>query len=222
MKRGSSSVNYKRLVTRHFFVVHIPLTRIAVALCVTVILFLSFSCQKERKEFVPSFIERDSIPGLYTDSVTTLISDSGRIRYKVITAVWKIFDKAPEPYWLFPDKVYCERFNDSMKVESLIQCDTARYFTRRRLWELKKNVRIVNLKGETFKTSILYWDQRQDRVYSDSFIRIEQKDVVLSGTGFTSNQTLTRYTIFKPKGPIYMDQDKKMDSLKMDPYRKSK
>jgi len=188
----------------------------AVALCVAVLPFLSVSCNKESKEFVPSFSKRDTVPGMYTDSVTTLISDSGRIRYRVVARVWKIFDKAYEPFWLFPEKIHFERFDDSLRVESVIECDTARYYSRRRLWELKNNVLIINLEGETFETSLMYWDQRNGRVFSDSFIRIEQKDVILSGIGFESNQTMTKYTIFKPNGPIYLDSDEP-DSLKMDP-----
>ena len=149
-----------------------------------------------------------------TDSVTTLISDSGRIRYRVLTPLWKIYDKAYEPYWLFPKRLHLERFDDSLRVESVIECDTAKYYTRRRLWELKGNVLIVNLQGETFETSLLYWDQRIAKVYSDSFIRIEQRDVILSGIGFESNQTMTKYTIFKPNGPIYLDNEQP-DSLAM-------
>lgn len=175
---------------------------------------LTTSCSKETKDFLPSFGPRDTVPAMVTDSVTTLISDSGRIRYRVITPLWKVYDKAYEPYWLFPERVHLERFDDSLRVESVIECDTATYFTRRRLWKLVGNVLIVNLNGETFETSLLYWDQRAARVYSDSFIRIEQREAILSGTGFESNQTMTKYTIFEPNGPIYLDNDSP-DSLAM-------
>lgn len=168
---------------------------------------LTTSCNKETKEFLPSFGPRDTVPTMVTDSVVTLISDSGRIRYRLVAPLWKVYDKAYEPYWLFPERVHLERFDDSLRVESVIECDTAKYYSRRRLWELKGNVLIVNLEGETFETSLMYWDQRLAKVYSDSFIRIEQKDVILTGVGFESNQTMTRYTIFNPNGPIYLDDE---------------
>ena len=103
-----------------------------------------------------------------------------------------------------------------MVVESVLDCDTARYFTGKKLWELKKNIRIVNLEGKLFESQLLYWDERSQRVYSDSFIRIEEKKVILSGYGFESNQTFTKYRIFKPNGPIDMESDQP-DSLQMDP-----
>jgi LPS export ABC transporter protein LptC len=171
-----------------------------------VILLLFFSCAQENKEFVAGFSDRKQVASMRTDSVTTLISDSGRIRYRVITEKWEVFDQASDPYWYFPSRVYFERFDDSMRVESVVRCDTATYFSRRRLWVLKKNVHITNLNGDVFETPLMYWDQRAQRVYSDSFIRIEKENILLSGYGFESNQTLTKYTIFKPNGPITLDE----------------
>jgi len=144
---------------------------------------------------------------MFTDSVTMLISDSGVIRYRVTSEVWKVYDKAAEPYWYYPKKVYFEKFNDSLRTESLVQSDTAKYYTRRKMWELRKNVVIVNLKGDKFETSLLYWDQLSRRIYSDSFIRIEQGDMVMKGYGFESNEQLTVYKIKKPMGDLPVDSE---------------
>lgn len=165
------------------------------------------SCKKSQTDMIPSFENRRAVPGMYADSVTTLISDSGRIRYKVIAETWKIFDQAEVPYWFFPEKFYFERFDDSMRVESVVEGDTARYFTYRKIWELKNNVKVMNLSGEKFETNLLYWDQEHHTVYSDSFIRIEQKSQVLTGYGFKSNETLTKYEVFQIKGLFPIDAE---------------
>lgn len=188
----------------------------SVAFLVTVMMFLSAACSSDKATYLPRFENRAVVPGMFTDSVTTLISDSGRIRYRVISEIWKVYDKASDPYWYFPKKIYFERFDDSLRVESIVQSDTARYFSRRRLWELKKNVMLISLNGEKFETALLYWDQRQQRIYSDSFIRIEKKDQTIMGYGFESNESLTKYTIFKPEGPINIDSEES-DSLETDP-----
>ena len=70
-----------------------------------------------------------------------------------------------------------------------------------------RNVHIRNLKGEKFDTDLLYWDQRKKRVYSDQFIRIEQPDRIITGRGFESNQEMTVYTVYKPEGIIYVDEE---------------
>lgn len=177
-----------------------------VALSVTVLMFFSSACSSDKKNYLPNYKNRAEVPSMFTDSVTTLVSDSGRIRYRIFAEIWEVYDKAKDPYWFFPKKIHLERFNDSMKVESLIQSDTARYFSNRKLWELKKHVKLISLNGEKFETSYLCWDQIQRRIYSDSFIRIEQQNQIITGYGFESNETLTKYKIFKPKSIIPIDK----------------
>ncbi len=179
----------------------------ALAWFVCAFLVLTAACSNDKPQYIKSFKNRSNVAGMYTDSVTTLISDSGRIRYRVVSEVWKVYDQAVEPYWYFPKKVYFERFNDSLHTESLVQCDTANYYTRIKLWRLRKNVKMINLKGETFETSLLFWDQRGQRIYSDSFIRIEQQDQILTGYGFESNEQLTRYHILKPTAVFPIDKE---------------
>ena len=186
-------------------------SHITVALIgVTVMLFMICpSCKKEKTDTIANFADRKAVPAMYVDSVTTLISDSGRIRYKVIAQTWKVFDQADEPYWYFPEGVYFERFNDSLEVESIVRGDTARYFTEQELWELKNDVLVKNLSGEQFETNLLYWSQQKHKVYSDSFIRIQQADQILTGYGFESNESLSKYKIFKIKGvfPLDVEED---------------
>ena len=80
-----------------------------------------------------------------------------------------------------------------------------------------ENVHIQNLKGEQFDTELLYWDQRAQRIYSDEFIRIEQPDRIITGHGFESNQQMTVYTIRKPEGIFYVDEETAAaDSLQTD------
>ncbi len=171
------------------------------------LLVLPVACNSDQPQYVSKFKNRSVVPGMFTDSVTMLISDSGVIRYRVISEVWKIYDKAAEPYWYYPKKVYFEKFNDSLKTESMVSSDTAKYFTRLKLWELRKNVKLINLQGDQFETSLLYWDQLSRRIYSDSFIRIEQNGLTMKGYGFESNEQLTVYRIKKPTGDFPVDPE---------------
>ncbi|HET9570985.1 MAG TPA: LPS export ABC transporter periplasmic protein LptC [Bacteroidales bacterium] len=175
--------------------------------CMAALLLVPLACNSDQPQYVHKFKDRASVPGMFTDSVTMLISDSGVIRYRVISEVWKIYDKSVDPYWYYPKKVYFEKFNDSLKTESMVSSDTARYYTRRKLWELRKNVKIINLKGDKFETSLLYWDQYSRRIYSDSFIRIEQGDQTMMGYGFESNEQLTIYKIKRPMGDFPVDPE---------------
>lgn len=191
--------------------------------CITIVLgamvmFLLFSaCSGRKKELGKAITERDSLPVLDTRGVTTLISDSGITRYRIITEEWLMFDRKQPPYWSFEKGVYLEQFDSVFQVEASIKSDTAYYFEKDRLWKLMGNVHIQNLKGEKFDTQLLYWDQNKQKIYSDKFIRIEQPDRIITGHGFDSNQQMTVYTINQPEGVFYVDEEATaVDSLKTD------
>lgn len=181
----------------------------------TVVVFLCFLASCTSKEEVRGeAIEFDPeiTPSMVTDSVVTLISDSGITRYKLITDSWHIFDKAKDPYWFFPEGLYLERFDENLDIEATIESDTAWNFTKRRLWKLKGNVEITNMAGDEFKSEELFWDQDSAKVYSDKYIEIKQGSMELKGYGFESNQEMTEYRIFRPHDGKYPFDERKMQA----------
>ncbi len=163
-----------------------------------VMLFYFTACTSSDKDLVDVKYDPEIIPSMITDSVITLISDSGITRYKLETDNWQVFDRAKDPYWYFPEGIFLERFDSLFQVEAKILADSAWNYTERRLWRLKGNVDIRNMKGEMFLSDELYWDQQERKVYSDKYIEIKQGETELKGYGFESNQEMTEYRIFKP------------------------
>lgn len=191
---------------------------ITIALGVMVMFVLLSSCSGRNKEMGKAITQRDSLPIMDTRGITTLISDSGITRYRINTEEWLIFDRKSPSYWAFEKGIYLEKFDSIFQVEASIESDTAYYYDKERLWKLMGNVHIQNLKGEKFDTQLLYWDQNTQRVYSDRFIRIEQPDRIITGRGFESNQQMTVYTIHKPEGIFYVDEEATAsDSLVAEP-----
>jgi LPS export ABC transporter protein LptC len=170
-------------------------------------LLLLAACGNRQKEMGDAITERDSMAVMDTKGVTTLISDSGVTRYRINTAEWEVFDRKKPSYWAFEHGIYLEKFDSLFNVEASIKSDTAYYYDKQKLWKLIGNVDIQNVKGEKFNTELLYWDQDRHRVYSDQFIRIEQPDRIITGQGFDSNEQMTAYTIRKPEGVFYVDDE---------------
>ena len=73
-----------------------------------VVLFSLPSCSDEKKSVAAPIEEPDSIPYLSTYGVTTLISDSGRISYKIEAEEWLIYEKRNPKYWAFEKGAYLE------------------------------------------------------------------------------------------------------------------
>jgi LPS export ABC transporter protein LptC len=148
----------------------------------------------------------DSIAVMTTFDVNTIVSDSGRISYKILADEWRIYDKRKPPHWAFEKGVYLEKYDREMNIEATVKCDTAYYYSEQKLWKLIGNVNIKNIKDERFYTHLMYWDQENEKIYSDAYIKIEQTDQVTEGIGFSANQNLTVWQINNTKGIFAVEE----------------
>ena len=160
------------------------------------------SCQKEKQEYVHKKYNPEFVPTIDTDSVTMKISDSGRVKYKMVTKRMQIFDKAKDPHWYFPKGIYLEQYDSVYHVNATIVADTVWNYNQKGLWKLKGHVVIKNVKGAVFKTEELYWDQTQKKIYTDKYIRITSPERDLKGYGMDASQDLSQYQIRRPSGVI--------------------
>jgi hypothetical protein len=119
-----------------------------------------------------------------------------------------MFDETSDPYWTFPEGIKLVQYDTRMKPDANMRCDSAIYYSNRRLWRLDGNVVMVNTLRDSFLTQQLYWDQMRAEVYSDSFIHIVRSNHIIEGYGFTSNENMTAYTVNKPTAIIPIDREK--------------
>jgi LPS export ABC transporter protein LptC len=177
--------------------------------------FFFASCEKEVSSAVNFKYDKDVVPSMHTDSVRMLISDSGLIKYKMITKTWDVFDEAKDPHWLFPEGLYIEQFDTAFVVVVTIKADTAWNYTRRKLWQLKGHVFVRNIIGETFTGDELFWNQQEQKIYSDKPVEVNrpEKGVLVARNGLVANQQMTAYEFMEvgenagKKTLIYVNED---------------
>jgi len=185
------------------------MNRLLVVLLSSILLLAS--CHKKTRLSAGAVEDRSGTPVLDTREVTTLISDSGIIRYRIQTAVWQIYDKAEPSYWEFPSGIFLERFNEELIVDASLCSDYAIYNQPEQRWRLEGNVHALNLEGEEFVTEELYWDQKTERIYTDSLITVTKTSSVIVGIGFESDQSMSKYTILHPTGYFPIDEDEEKE-----------
>lgn len=169
------------------------------ALCMVAVSAVVSGC-KEGDPVGMGNIDASKTPTMMTRNVETLISDSGVTRFRIVTPIWYVYDEVDDPYWRFPEGLNLDKYDNFFRREATVEADSALYLKNKQIWRLDGHVVINNVMGEKFLTNQLFWDQRQHKLYSDSFIHIERPDKVLEGYGFDSNEQLTRYTIRKVSG----------------------
>ena len=132
--------------------------------------------------------------------VNTLISDSGVLKYRIVTERWEVNDKRNPSRWIFDKGLFLEQFDEKFHVQSYIQCDTAYYFDQKKLWELRSRVRVLTKDGLKFSSERLYWDEDKHELYSDVYSRLVTPERTLEGSYFRSDERMTKYFVSNSKG----------------------
>ena len=158
------------------------------------------ACRRSEVQQTTVSVPREQIAVLITDTVSTLISDSGITRYRIEAPQWLIFDKTDPPYQEFPKGIYLEQFDEDLSVAASLEADYAYYDETAQQWTLIGNVKAMNREGEQFETPKMMWNQQTHRVFSDTSIHITRETSIIEGVGFDSNEQMTQYTILHPTG----------------------
>jgi len=176
-------------------------------LLVSIVSFTLSSCKNEIST-IKKLSSTQELPSLVAEGFEILESDSSIIRSKMQTPELIIHDKEKEPYTEFPKGLKLVKYDANMNVVSSITAQYAKQFTGEDRWEVKNNVIAINIKGDTLKTEYLVWDTKKQRIYSDQFVKIIQKDQIFTGIGFESNQDFSSYNIKNLKGHIFVNVSK--------------
>lgn len=173
------------------------------------------SCEEEKEHTAPAILERDSVSVMTSYGVNTLISDSGVIKYRIVTERWDVNTIRKPTRWEFMKGVFFEQFDQQFHTEGYIQADTAWYFDQLKLWKLRGRVRIRNVNGLVYTSEELFWDGLRHEFYSNVFSRVVTPERTLQGTYFRSDEHMSHYTVSNSKGSFTtesMDKDNGNDS----------
>lgn len=166
----------------------------------TCCLLLAMSCEEPVEHTARAIHDRDSAAVMTSWGVNTLISDSGVIKYRIVTERWEVNQVKNPSRWTFDKGLFLTQFDEKFHVHAYIQCDTAYYFDQLRLWELRSRVRILTKDGLRFQSERLYWDEQRHELYSNVFSRLITPERTLQGSYFRSDEKMTRYFVSNSKG----------------------
>ena len=77
-----------------------------------------------------------------------------------------------------------------------------------KLYKGEGNVIVRNLKKkEQLNSEELFWNLKEEKIFTEKFVRIETEDEILLGEGLEASQDFENYTIKNPTGIISIDDD---------------
>lgn len=170
------------------------------------------SCGSKDKGLLNYKYDPETMPSMRTDSIDMYISsDSGYVKYRVITQIWEMYDNAREPFWYFPEHVKAYQFDSMFHVVSTVDADSIYYYQKKKLWKLMGNVVIKNTEGTTYTSDEFFWDENTSRVYSNVLVKIEKdgEGTLYGRNGFWANQDMSYYEFYNiDDSPIFIDEQK--------------
>lgn len=129
---------------------------------------------------------------------------SGKVRAKLLSPLMlRVEDTVP--YVEFPKKIHVDFYNDSTKIESILDAKYARYIETQSKILLRDSVRFIGLNtGDTLYCDELYWDRNRNtyQFYTDKAVRIRTRMQVINGTGFETSQDFKDKHVFNPTNSV--------------------
>lgn len=172
-----------------------------VSLAFGLLMFLfSVACSEQVEHTAPAIHPRDSVAVMTSYGVNTLISDSGVIKYRIVTERWEVNQTRIPSHWTFDKGLFLEQFDEKFHINSYIQADTAYYYDQQKVWKLYGRVRILTKDGLRFSSEQLTWDQNKHELSSNVFSKLITPERTLQGTHFWSDERMTRYFVSNSKG----------------------
>ena len=167
------------------------------------------ACSEAVSHTAPAVNDRDSASMMVSYGVNTLISDSGVIKYRIVTERWEVNTVKTPSRWIFEKGIFMEQFDKTFNVEGYIQADSAWYYDQQKLWELRGRVYIRNVNGLIFRSEELFWDGIRHEFYSYKFSKVVTPERTLEGTYFRSDEHMAHYEVTNSVGSF---ESEDMDS----------
>lgn len=163
------------------------------------------SCENNVKD-LPGYGKRQPPPEEGKDLIIYM-SEDAKVKGK-LTSPYMLRYQADTPAMVFPKTLHVDFYNDSMKVESMMDALYGKYYQSLNKVYLRDTVVVKNiLRGDTLHCDDLWWDQRTGDFTTDKPVRIYSKDKISFGTGMIADQNFRYYTIKHMTGSILTPQN---------------
>ena len=170
--------------------------------------YFLFSCENDIEK-INAITSDLKLPDQTGYNVEIAFTDSGKLKWKLYAPQIDRYNKKDNPYIEFPKGLKIEDFDSAGVVVSHLTADYAIYYQKKELGEAKNNVVAINNKtGEQLYTEQLFWDQKSEVLYSNTFSKIiNAQGTHIGERGFEAKQDMSRWTLHGSRGGITIQDE---------------
>ena len=162
--------------------------------------FVVYSCKGKLGEAAALNLSETPVQTV-TDMFIVQTENSG-LQMRAEAPLMEKYERDTLSYELFPKGFFVFGYTDEGLLETRITSDNARhlkYNYGRETWEAFGNVVVQNLiKQETMETDTLYWDQKEEKIYTHCYVKMYSPQGFMQGYGMESDQRARDSKLFNP------------------------
>lgn len=140
------------------------------------------------------------------NNVSISYTDSGYLKAKVFAPILERFATETRMETEMKQGITAYFYNVDGQVTSYIKSKYALRNEKNMTMTARKEVQVVNNKGDTLRTEELIWEENSNRIFSNQFVRITTPDKIIMGTGLESNTEFTKFKVLNITGIISLSK----------------
>ncbi len=153
--------------------------------------------------------KRDSIVTKeYAEKISIDYTDSGKIRARVFSPLLVAVKQIQRPYMEMNKGLKVDFYEADGDIQSYLTAEYGISYPNEKRIIVRRDVEILNVKGERLNTEELIWDQVRGRIFTDKNVTITTKDQIIMGVGLESNQSFSDWEILNVTGTLNVSNDK--------------
>lgn len=162
--------------------------------------FVVYSCKDKLGQAKDILLEETPVQTV--ENMFIVQSKNGNIQMRAEGEIMEKYERDTLSFELFPKGFSVYGYTDDGLLETEIIADNAihrTYSDGRESWEAFGNVVVKNLiKQEVLETDTLYWDQKNEKIYTHCYVRMYSPSGFMQGYGMESDQRARNSIIFNP------------------------
>ena len=176
---------------------------IALLLCMAML----FSCNNDMRNLQQLSIQKKFPQGEAYD-FKLVYTDSTKVVAIVTSKLNKDFTNQRMPYSEFPEGVKVE-FYDQARHKNIVEANYGIIYPSSDMVELRDNVVLTTYDGKKLKTSQLFWDQKEDWIFTDREFSFtdETKGTVTNGIGMDFDKKFSTVKAHKTTGILAIEDN---------------
>ena len=178
---------------------------------ILILSFLLFSCNNDIQQVKQT--ARMYEPTLERASNIVMDYSAEGVRIMTLTAPLIIRHQVKEAYLEFPEGIHIEFYGDSSSTGTSLSARKAIKYETKNQTIFSDSVRVKNANGYQLFTDELIWDEDEETVSSDKFVKIVTPDERLTGTGLNAKQDLSNYKILNITGTVHVKKNTTNENL---------